>query len=152
MGPGLATPLFVASASCQLFNTCCDRAVSFGLYSCLYRKYVLFVDTDLQQSESLLSHECLQRNCTATDGRLFCFLCSLKAYDIFFECFIASAYSELYVPDIVFKVDTLPICDFFKDRLVSQARPFPFPQQLPITYQIRVLEAINAAERKGSGL
>ena len=47
---------FVASASCRCFNTC-DPAVQLSLYSCPYRKYGLFVDINLQQSEGLVPHE-----------------------------------------------------------------------------------------------
>ena len=69
--PRACTFTFVANALCRLFNIWCDPTVS----SCLY---VLFVDTNLQQSEGLVPHEwarnhgrSLQRVCTATDERLF---------------------------------------------------------------------------------
>ena len=62
-------------------------------------------------------------------------LSSLKTYDdIFFEYFVASAYSGHF--DIVFKANILPTCDFFKDRLVSQTRPFFVFAVAPIAYQI----------------
>ena len=43
-------------------------------------------------------------------------------------------------------------CQFPQDRLVLQARPFPFPTAAPIANQIQVMEAIGAVEQKGSGL
>ena len=49
--------------------------------------------------------------------------------DIFFECFVASAYSGPFQTLFSRPYNILPICAFFKDRLVSQARPFPFPRQ-----------------------
>ena len=62
-----------------------------------------------------------------------------KAYNnIFFECFVALACSGPF--QTFFKVDILPTCDIFdhlKDRLVTQARQFPFPWQcwLHIEYE-----------------
>ena len=71
--------------------------------------------------------------CTATDTVLV--LSSLKTYNIFFECFVGSTSSgpfQTMFSRLISCQLVPPTCDvfiFLKDRLVSQARPFPFLQQ-----------------------
>ena len=91
-----------------------------------------FVDTSLQQSEGLVLHEELTTMAEvfkelARDGRLFWFVFSEDYDDIFFECFVASAYPGLF-QTLFSRLISCQLVTFFKGRLVSQARPFPFPQ------------------------
>ena len=94
--------------------------------SCAYRKNDLFVDTNLQQSEG-------QRVCTATDGSLFLFcLLYFRRLTTTFSLSVSLLWHVLDHFRHSFKADVLPTCDIFdhlKDRLVAQARQFPFPWQ-----------------------
>ena len=130
------------------FYFCGFRSVS----SCPYRKYGLFVDTNLQQSDGLVPHEwahnhggSIQRLCAATNGGLFW---SVKTYNIFF--WVICCFGIFWtISDIAFKINILPTCDFF-DTLVLQAS-----SPASIAYQILESTAIsswNQPCRTGSGL
>ena len=79
-------------------------------------------------------------------------LCSVKIYDIFFECFVAlasSGHCQTFFSRLI-SCQPLPFFIYLKDRFVLQTVSVSIAA--PIGYQIQVLEAIGAGEQRASGL
>ena len=139
----------VASASCQLFNTCCDPAVSFTHSSFPYRKDGLFTDTNLQQPAwgactSWMSSQPWRKSSKKLKAVLV--LSSLMTFSLSASLLRGFGVSWT-VSDTVFKADILRTCDsliYLKDRFLQSVHA-----AVPTTYWIRVLEVIDA---KRSGL
>ena len=118
---GCSFTSLLASASCQVFNTC-DPAVLFKsllvptgrIVFCWYKYATVFVNQLAKPANSLYSNRL---------KAVLVLLSPMTYHDIyfecFFECFIALASSATF--------QTNPTCSFFKDRLVTRAWPLPFP-------------------------
>ena len=112
-----------------------------------------FFDTNLQQSEVLyfmneLPWEKSSKTLHSNRWKAILVLSSLKTYTIFFECFVALVLSELF--QTLFS--RLISCDFLERHVSLASQTLSVSAAAPIAYRIQVLEAISAAEQKGSGL
>ena len=74
----------------------------------------------------------------------------VKTYEIFFECFVASASSGHCQTLFSYLADFCLFFIYMKDRFVLQT--MSISRAAPIGYQIRVLEVIGAGEQRSSGL
>ena len=123
----------VASASCRLFDTCCDPAVPFSLYSCLYRKDGLFGDKIFDSLRLMNQLATIERVWTATGRKQWWFF--FFSEDLW-GCFIASVSSGSYQTWLS-RLIPCQHTTFSNDRLLTQARPIPFPWQLQHRLDIR---------------
>ena len=94
-----------------------------------------------------------QRVCIATDGSLFLFcLLYFRRLTTTFSLSVSLLWHVLDHFRHSFKVNILPTCDIFdhlKDRLVAQARPFPFPWQCWLHIEYEYWKRLAHWNRKG---
>ena len=143
---------FVASASCQLFDTCCDQAVLFSLNLVVPTGRLVFLLIQICNSPMVLYFvnqlTTLETVCTAT-GRKLCWFCLLWRLTTTYSL---SALLFRCLPDhtrhgFQGRFDILPTYDFFKWQVSCTSPTLSFWTPAPIGYPIWILEAIGTACR-----
>ena len=148
---------FVASASCQLFDTCCDQAVLFSLNLVIPTGRLVFLLIQICNSLMVLylvnQLTTFETVCTETGWKL-CWFCLLWRLTTTYSLSALLLWHLLDQSRHGFqgRYDILPTYDFLEWQISCTSLTLCFSMPVPIEYPIWVLEAIGTAEQKGSGL
>ena len=143
----------VTSASCQLFDTCCDPPVPFSLYSCPFRMDGLLVIKSTTVCGSWISSQPLkefEQQQVKSSAVIFFLFRGLTTFLRVLHCFVVF----WIISDMVFKAGILSTYDFFEQRVscTSPTLSVSVAAATAIRYRIQALEAISTVEHNEPGL